>query len=180
MLKIKVKDVEYKIKFGYKAIAKSNVLKDIVALRKKFSTNPKDEDDTDQNENEDNTDQGEDNTDQIKEEDNTEKYIEMIDEILDLTSRLLLAGLQKYHSDVFGYDPDDPESVKNAKDIIENFIDDYIDEEDSMELMDLFTALQDELMNNGFLFGKSQKAEEAMTEQDATIAPQDHKKKQSN
>lgn len=173
MLKIKVKDVEYKIKFGYKAIAKSNVLKDIVALRKKFSADPKDEDDKDQNENED-------NTDQIKEEDNTEKYIEMIDEILDLTSRLLLAGLQKYHSDVFGYNPDDPKSVKNAKDIIENFIDDYIDEEDSMELMDLFTALQDELMNNGFLFGKSQKAEEAMIEQDATVAPQDHKKKQNN
>lgn len=154
MLKIKVKDAEYKIKFGYKAIAKSNVLKDIVALQKRFS-------------------------DQTDGEDNTEKYIEMIDEVLDITSRLLLAGLQKYHSDVFGYDPDDPKSVKNVKDIIENFIDDYIDEDDSMELMELFTALQDELMNNGFLFGKSQKAEEAMIEQDATVAPQDHKKKQS-
>lgn len=153
MLKIKVKDAEYKIKFGYKAIAKGNILKDIVALQKKFS------------------DQGE--------EDNTEKYIAMIDEVLDITSRLLLAGLQKYHSDVFGYDPDDEKSVKNAKDIIENFIDDYIDEDDSMELMELFTALQDELMDNGFLFGKSQKAEEAMIEQDATIAPQDHKKKQN-
>lgn len=153
MLKIKVKDTEYKIKFGYKAIAKGNILKDIVALQKKFS------------------DQGE--------EDNTEKYIAMIDEVLDITSRLLLAGLQKYHSDVFGYDPDDEKSVKNAKDIIENFIDDYIDEDDSMELMELFTALQDELMDNGFLFGKSQKAEEAMIEQDATIAPQDHKKKQN-
>ena len=165
MIKLNVKGTEYKIKFGYKALAHSNVIKDVLKMGETINSIEKQKEQAKA-------------FPEYENEDNNTDYMLMIDEMVALVGKMMLAGLQRYHSDVFGYDPEEKDSIKAAKSAVDNFIDDYIDEEDSMSLMDLFNLFQEELFNNGFLFGRSQKAEETLEEQNATIAPTDHKKKQ--
>ena len=151
MLTIKVKDKEYKLKFGYKSFKKSGILKEVVAMREKAKNN-------------ENTEAEEDAT----------NGIEMLEEVLELNSKLVLAALQKNHEE-FRADYKNPDSVNEIIDKVDDLMDDYMDEEDSMSIMDLFNALTDELFNDGFLSKKSAVLEEAMEEQDATITPTDHK-----
>lgn len=151
MITLKVKEKEYNIKFGYKSFKKSGILKEVVGMRKKLS-NTVDDDDT--------------------------ENIESLEEVLELNSKLVLAGLQKYHEE-FRADYNNPDSVQAVVAKVDDLIDDYMDEEDSMPIMDLFTALTDELFNNGFLSKKSEKLEESLTEQDATVVPIDHKQKEN-
>ena len=68
------------------------------------------------------------------------------------TAELLLAGLQKYHSDEFGYK--DETDKKALIDEILDMFDDYEDEsteENPQSAFTLFTDLQGELEKNGFL-----------------------------
>lgn len=68
------------------------------------------------------------------------------------TAELLLAGLQKYHSDEFGYKNE--EDRKALIDEILDMFDDYEDEsteEHPQSAFTLFTDLQGELERNGFL-----------------------------
>lgn len=68
------------------------------------------------------------------------------------TAELLLAGLQKYHSDEFGYKNDDDK--KALIDEILDMFDDYEDESTEkhpQSAFTLFTDLQGELEKNGFL-----------------------------
>ena len=64
----------------------------------------------------------------------------------------LLVGLQKYHSDEFGY-KDDKEKAQRLEEMLDLF-DDYEDEsteEHEQSAATLFTDLQEELQKNGFL-----------------------------
>ena len=151
MITLKVKDKEYNLKFGYKSFKKSGILKEVVGMRKKLSGAGSDDD--------------------------TEN-IEALEEVLELNSKLVLAALQKYHEE-FRADYSNPDSVQAVVEKVDDLMDDYMDEEDSMTIMDLFTTLTDELFNNGFLSKKSEKLEETLTEQDATIVPLDHKQKEN-
>lgn len=76
--------------------------------------------------------------------------------ILDTVAEVLLAGLQKYHSNEFGYNKI---GYENAKAKVYELMDDYEDEsteENPQDCYDLFQALQNELFENGF-FKKIQK-----------------------
>lgn len=80
------------------------------------------------------------------------------------TAELLLAGLQKYHSDEFGYK--DEKDRKALIDEILDMFDDYEDEstdEHPQSAFTLFTDLQGELEKNGFL-SAMMSASEQMTE----------------
>ena len=80
------------------------------------------------------------------------------------TAELLLAGLQKYHSDEFGYKNE--EYRKALIDEILDMFDDYEDEstnEHPQSAFTLFTDLQGELEKNGFL-SAMMSASEQMTE----------------
>ena len=108
-----------------------------------------------------------------------------IKNLIGLTAELLLAGLQKKHSDEFGYDPDS-DAERNAMILkVCDLIDDYEDEhtlEDGTHEKDgfsLFNDLQAELEKNGFLSMITKAGAEAAAEQDATIVPVDHKQKRS-
>lgn len=151
MITLKVKGKEYNIKFGYKSFKKSGILKDVVEMRKILSDS---------------------------ENDDEAGNIDMLEQVLELNSKLVLAGLQKFHEE-FRADYNNPDSVQAVVEKVDDLIDDYMDEEDSMPIMDLFTTLTDELFNNGFLSKKSEKMEEALTEQDSTIVPMDHKRKEN-
>lgn len=76
----------------------------------------------------------------------------MIAKVSKATAELLLVGLQKYHSDEFGY-KDDKEKTQRIEEMLDLF-DDYEDEsteEHEQSAATLFSDLQEELQKNGFL-----------------------------
>ena len=76
----------------------------------------------------------------------------MIAKVSKATAELLLVGLQKYHSDEFGY-KDDKEKAQRIEEMLDLF-DDYEDEsteEHEQSAATLFGDLQEELQKNGFL-----------------------------
>lgn len=89
---------------------------------------------------------------------------EIVDKLATTTAELLLAGLQKYHSDEFGYESDE-EKAKRIDEMLDLF-DDYEDEstdEKPQSASTLFKDLQSELEKNGFLSTMMKVAEETET-----------------
>lgn len=101
-------------------------------------------------------------------------------DLLKLTAELLLAGLQKFHRDEFGYDTDSEKKEKLF--VVYDMIDDYEDEhaeepdESRKDSATLFIDLQSELENNGFLSRIGRDSQENLETQNATVIPLDHQK----
>lgn len=74
-----------------------------------------------------------------------------IDSMLLLTSALLLAGLQKNHKDEFGYNYDTGEGKEEQMEKIYEMLEQYCDEDEKHNLMELNDKLQGELLSNRFL-----------------------------
>lgn len=86
----------------------------------------------------------------------------MLNHIVTITAEMLIAGLQKYHSDEFGYETEE-EKAKIVDKIFDLF-DDYEDEateENPQSAATLFVDMKEELQKNGFLSAMSNTAEEA-------------------
>nr|DAJ96664.1 MAG TPA: tail assembly chaperone protein [Caudoviricetes sp.] len=73
-----------------------------------------------------------------------------VKQIMEIVPDFLLAGMQKFHDDVFGYDLETGEGKAESLHKVYNLLDDYFDEEGS-SFIDLFTQLLNELQSNGFL-----------------------------
>lgn len=89
---------------------------------------------------------------------------EIVDKLATTTAELLLAGLQKYHSDEFGYESDEEKAERI--DAMLDLFDDYEDEsteEKPQSASTLFKDLQSELEKNGFLSTMMKVAEETET-----------------
>lgn len=101
-------------------------------------------------------------------------------DLLRLTAELLLAGLQKFHRDEFGYDTDSEKKEKLF--LVYDMIDDYEDEhreepeESRKDSATLFVDMQGELENNGFLSRIGRDSQENLETQNATVVPLDHQK----
>lgn len=83
-------------------------------------------------------------------EDGTAKGL--INNLVKTTAELLLVGLQKYHSDKFGYNSEKEKAEKI--DLLLDWLDDYEDEsteDHEQDAATLLRDLQDELEKNGFL-----------------------------
>ena len=83
-------------------------------------------------------------------EDGTAKGL--INNLVKTTAELLLVGLQKYHSDKFGYKSDKEKEEKIN--LLLDWLDDYEDEsteDHEQDAATLLRDLQDELEKNGFL-----------------------------
>lgn len=174
MFKMNVNGKEYTVKFGYFALAKSNSLLEVARVQDRIAEKKKYEKEKEVKE-ENRKNFPEYDYDEEEGQKNTEN-IELICEIMNIIPKLLLAGLQKFHKDEFNVDYDSPEDIKEKENEVVEFLDDYyIDDENSLEIMDLFSGLVEELFDNGFLSKKSEKLEAAMTEQNATVTPSDHK-----
>lgn len=146
MTTLKVKDKTYKIKFGYRALAKSGVLKEVVKMQSA-----------------------------IDKKDEKDAVVDLIADVFDILAKLVLAGLQKLNED-FVCDYDDENIVSAKIENVYDLLDEYMDEEESLGVMELFSELTNELLNNGFLSKKSKELEESLEKQDATIVPMDHQK----
>lgn len=140
MITLSVKGVEYKLRFGNKALAKSGILKDVVNIRSEISLMSKK---------------------RGKSDFDTENVsLSMIDELFNINVKLILAAMQKYNDD-YKVDYDDENSVKAGTEKVYDFLDDYMDEPDSMDAVTLFSAFVTDLLNSGFL-PKDPKAEIAL------------------
>lgn len=76
--------------------------------------------------------------------------MDRIENILLILPELLLVGVQKYHGEEFGFDPDDAEGKEQQLEKIYAILDDYFDTEDA-DIQKLYADLQKELVDNGFL-----------------------------
>lgn len=117
MITFSVSGKEYKVKFGYKVLAKENLFKKIIEAT------------------------------------NQENGVEF-EKIISMVPELLLAGLQKYHKNEFGYITDKEREEK--LEIIYDLLDSYEDEgtkDNPHSGYDLYNEMQEELMKNGFLSG---------------------------
>ena len=137
MFTFEVNGKEYKVKFGYGVLCKTDIMDEI----------SKSEEDT------------------------------SIRKTLDMSAELLLAGLQKYHKDEFGYTTQKEKEEK--KEAIYDLLDEYEDESTEENPQDVFTlsrSINEELMNVGFLKKAMEAVDQEETENLPKV-PQDHKKK---
>ena len=142
MLKIKVNDKEYTIKFGYEPTLKSRLLSRVA----KMTVNMKQD---------------------------AEENLEQIENMLLFVPEMVLIGLQKFHSDEFGYNLDTNDGYEEAKNKAFSLVGDYVDTGD-VDITDFFTELEEELTSNGFLKKMFEK------EVEKAQATSDSKKKAEN
>mgnify|MGYP004498551169 FL=1 len=142
MLKIKVNDREYTIKFGYEPTLKSRLLSRVA----KMTVNMKQD---------------------------AEENLEQIENMLLFVPEMVLIGLQKFHSDEFGYNLDTNDGYEEAKNKAFSLVGDYVDTGD-VDITDFFTELEEELTSNGFLKKMFEK------EVEKAQATSDSKKKAEN
>lgn len=144
MMILKVKDTEYKIKFGYNSFCDTDLMdrtEDLIKILRGTGV----------------------------ENDKDVMGMKMIKELFCCVRELLYVGFKKYNP------------VENVQEV-GNLIDEYKEEsteEDKREILNLFTKLAKELMEEGFL-GEvlSQITEEPEKTEKVTKIPQDHKKAQ--
>lgn len=146
MTTLKVRDNTYKIKFGYRALAKSGILKEVVKMQSI-----------------------------IEKKDEKDAVVELIADVFDILAELVLAGLQKFNKD-FACDYDNKSSVSESIEKVYDLLGEYTEDEESLSVMELLSELTNELLNNGFLSKKSKELEDNLEKQDATIVPMDHQK----
>lgn len=141
MMTLKVKDREYKVKFGYNSFCDTDLMDRTADLLEIFHGADVDND-----------------------KDVT--GIGKIKELFSCVRDLLHVGFKKYNP---------VDTVQEVGDILDDYHDEA-SEEDNRGILDLFTKLTEELMNEGF-FGDLMKK---MNEESEKVVkmPQDHKKKQ--
>ena len=141
---LKVKENEYKVKFGYNSFCDTDLMDRTSDLLKIF----KEED---------------------VEDDNDAKAVGKVKDLFLCVRDLLFVGFKKFNP---------VETVQDVGDILDDYHDEAT-EDDSRGILDLFTDLTTELMNEGFLGELLSQMEEVPEETTkAPKVPQDHKKSQ--
>lgn len=141
---LKVKENEYKVKFGYNSFCDTDLMDRTSDLLKIF----KEED---------------------VEDDNDAKAVGKVKDLFLCVRDLLFVGFKKFNP---------VETVQDVGDILDDYHDEAT-EDDSRGILDLFTDLTTELMNEGFLGDLLSQMEEVPEEtKKAPKVPQDHKKSQ--
>lgn len=141
MMVLKVKDKEYKVKFGYNSFCDTDLMDRTSDLLKIF--------------------QG-----AGVEDDKDVTGMGKIKELFSCVRDLMFVGFKKYNP---------AETVQEIGEILDDYHDEATDEE-RRGILDLFTQLTDELMNEGFLGDLMEQM--TKVEENAPKNLQDHKKKQ--
>lgn len=120
---MKIGNKKYKLQFGYAVVAKGGIVKKLVQLQNIFDAS----------------------------EENAEAtFADNLETMMGCLDELLLAALQKNHSDEFGYSVRTGHGHDEALEKVDNLLDKYLESEDANPLQ-LIGDLSDELENNGFL-----------------------------
>ena len=142
MLILKVKDKEYKVKFGYNSFCDTDLMERTIALLELFH----------------------------KQNVVDDKDVSVAGKVKDLFScvrDLLYVGFEKFNP---------VERVQDIGDILDDYHDEAKEKGEKRGILDIFTKLTEELMNEGFLEDLMNGMEEANGNQ--VKVPQDHNKPQ--
>lgn len=135
MKKIKIGKKTYNLEFGYAVVAKGGIVKKLIELQELFSGD----------------------TDTTSMDDGVETMMGCLDE-------LLLASLQKHHSNEFGYHVRSGNGHDEALEKVDGLLDEYFKGDDADPLA-LIEELSSELENNGFLKHLLRQMEKATEDQ---------------
>ena len=139
---LKVKDKEYRVKFGYNSFCDTDLMERTIALLELFH----------------------------KQNVVDDKDVSVAGKVKDLFScvrDLLYVGFEKFNP---------VERVQDIGDILDDYHDEAKEKGEKRGILDIFTKLTEELMNEGFLEDLMNGMEEANGNQ--VKVPQDHKKPQ--
>lgn len=121
MKEIKIGNKKYKLQFGYAVVAKGGIVKKLVQLQSLFD------------------------------EGNVETtFADNLETMMGCLDELLLAALQKHHSDEYGYSVRTGNGYAEALEKVDALLDKYLDNDDA-DPLGLIGDLSEELENNGFL-----------------------------
>lgn len=99
--------------------------------------------------------------------------MESVEELLLFLPEFLLVGLQKFHSDDYGFDYESGKGKDEQIVKMFSLIEDYIDENDEEDAITLYNELTEEMMKNGFLKSMYQKELSKAAEQNKQKAVQE-------
>lgn len=142
MLILKVKDKEYKVKFGYNSFCDTDLMERTIALLELFHK-------------------------QNVVDDKDVSVAGKVKDIFSCVRDLLYVGFEKFNP---------VERVQDIGDILDDYHDEAKEKGEKRGILDIFTKLTEELMNEGFLEDLMNGMEEANGNQ--VKVPQDHKKPQ--
>lgn len=142
MLILKVKDKEYKVKFGYNSFCDTDLMERTIALLELFHK-------------------------QNVVDDKDVSVAGKVKDIFSCVRDLLYVGFEKFNP---------VERVQDIGDILDDYHDEAKEKGEKRGILDIFTKLTEELMNEGFLEDLMNEMEEANGNQ--VKVPQDHKKPQ--
>lgn len=113
---------------------------------------------------------------------NPERPTDIVQKIVGTTADLLLEGLQAKHADEFGYNDavERKEKLRKVMDLMDRYDEVHAELDDGKDCFTLYEDLQKELENNRFLSRLIGATAETAAEQQATVVPTDHQKKQSS
>ena len=86
-----------------------------------------------------------------------EEGMEATENLLLFLPEFLLVGLQKFHSDEYGFDYETEKGKQEQLEKMFSLIDDYFDQNDNEDAITLYNSLSEEMMKNGFLKSQFQK-----------------------
>ena len=135
---LKAGEKELKIKYGYEATLKTRILTKLSKMLESMKT----------------TDEAEDSTSKAE-------------DMLLFIPEFLLVGLQKHHSEEYGFDYKTEQGKEEALNKVYALLDDYFEDENN-DITSLFNQLQNEMFENGFL-AKMFRNEIANAEQNLNI-----------
>lgn len=154
---IKINGKEYKLKFGYRSLYRTGILKRLQDAQQIFDN--KSDDGAVDNKSDDGA-------------------FDKIEKLMGVTAEAFLAGLQKFHKDEFGYTT---ESEREAMiDKVCDLFDDLADEDETIGILEIFTMINEELIERGFLARLFQSSQELISQEEATVIPMDHKKSEKS
>lgn len=83
--------------------------------------------------------------------------IEDIENLLLFLPELLLVGLQKFHSDEYGFEYESGNGKEQQVEKMFTLVEDYMDENEEEDAITLYKSLTNEMLQNGFLKSQYQK-----------------------
>lgn len=86
-----------------------------------------------------------------------ESNMEATEDMLLFLPEFLLIGLQKFHTDEYGFNWENGEGKEKQIDKMFSLIEDYFDDNEDADAITLYNSLTKEMLNNGFLKSQFQK-----------------------
>jgi len=99
----------------------------------------------------------------VKVEDSADENIEGVEKLIELIPEMLLVGLQVHHKDEFGFDYDNNEEYNAKLDLAYDILEKYLESEGA-DLIELYHAMENELLENSFLSSLFQREKAEQTQ----------------